>query len=75
MPILPKDTRISRAWGPGSKFIIDETAEVLRPSGRFPAVRLDEVAGCLKSRGKAKTLAQMRAGIAREVIRRRDRSR
>ena len=75
--ILPKDIRISRAWGPGTEFIIEETGDgiLLRPSGRFPAASLDEVAGCLRSKGKAKTLAQMDAAIAREVIRRHDRGR
>jgi hypothetical protein len=72
MPILSKDIRTSRPW---SKLIIEETGEVLRPSGRFPVTRLDEVAGGLRSGGKAKTLAQMHGAIARQVIRRRDRSR
>jgi AbrB family looped-hinge helix DNA binding protein len=75
--ILPKEIRTSRSWGPGTEFTIVETEDgiLLRPSVRFPKTRLDEVAGCLKYRGKAKTLAQMDAAIGREVVRRRDRGR
>jgi AbrB family looped-hinge helix DNA binding protein len=75
--ILPKDIRTSRAWGPGTELVVEETADgtLLRPSGRFPAASLEEVAGCLRSKGKAKTLAQMDAAIAREVSRRHDRGR
>jgi AbrB family looped-hinge helix DNA binding protein len=75
--ILPKEIRTSRSWGPGTEFTIVETEDgiLLRPSGRFPKTRLDEVAGCLKYKGKSKTLAQMDAAIGREVVRRRDRGR
>jgi hypothetical protein len=44
----------------------------LRPTGRFPDADLAEVAGCLRSKGKSKTPAQMRAAIGREVMRRQD---
>ena len=72
--ILPKDIRTARAWGPGTEFTIEEfdNGILLRPATRFPATRLDEVAGCLRSKKKAKTIAQMHAAIGREVIRRRD---
>jgi AbrB family looped-hinge helix DNA binding protein len=75
--ILPKDIRTARAWGPGTEFTIEETEEgiLLRPAGHFSAVHLDEVAGCLRSKGRAKTPAQMNVAIGREVIRRRDRGR
>jgi AbrB family looped-hinge helix DNA binding protein len=72
--ILPKEIRTSRAWGPGTEFTIEETKDgiLLRPSGRFPATRLDEVVGCLRSKERAKSIAQMDAAIGRELIRRRD---
>ncbi len=75
--VLPKAVRTSRAWGPGTKFIVEETGDgiLLRPAGRFPEADLDEVAGCLRSKLKPKTLAQMRNAIGREVIRRYDRGR
>jgi AbrB family looped-hinge helix DNA binding protein len=72
--ILPKSIRTARAWGPGTEFTVEETGEgiLLRPAGRFPAADLDQVAGCLRSKAKRKTSAQMHAAIEREVIRRRD---
>ena len=75
--ILPKEIRTARAWGPGTEFTIEEIDDgiLLRPAARFPAARLDEVAGCLSSKRKPKTLAQMHAAIKREVVRRRDRGR
>jgi len=75
--VLPKNIRASRAWAPGTEFIVAETADgiLLRPAGRFPTTDLDDVAGCLRSRRKAKTSAQMRGAIEREVVRRHDRGR
>jgi AbrB family looped-hinge helix DNA binding protein len=75
--ILPKNIRVSRAWGPGTEFTVEETGEgiLLRPAARFPAADLGEVAGCLRPKGKSKTPAQMRAAIGREVMRRHDRGR
>lgn len=75
--ILPKDIRTARAWGPGTEFTIEETEDgiLLRPSGRFRPTHLNEVAGCLRYQGKAKTLSQMDAAVSREVARRHDRGR
>ena len=75
--ILPKNIRTSRAWVAGTKFNVEETPEgiLLRPAGRFPETSLDDVAGCLRSIGKPKTLDQMKTAIAREVRRRHDRGR
>jgi AbrB family looped-hinge helix DNA binding protein len=77
--VLPKGIRISRAWAPGTEFIVEESDDgvLLRPAPRFRDTDLDEVAGCLRSdsRGRArksKTPARMRAAIGREVTRRRD---
>jgi len=75
--ILPKKIRTSRAWVPGTEFTVEETGDgvLLRPTGRFPETSLDQVAGCLRSQRKSKTVAQMHAAIRREVIRRHDRGR
>lgn len=75
--ILPKGLRESRAWGPGTEFIVEETKEgvLLRPARRFPRTTLDQVAGCLKYKGKPKTLAEMDAAIGLAVKRRHDRGR
>ena len=75
--VLPKGIRASRAWGPGTEFTVEETANgiLLRPAARFPGTDLEEVAGCLRSDRKSKTPTQMRAAIGREVVRRHDRGR
>ena len=75
--VLPKTVRTSRAWGPGTEFIVEEAGDgiLLRPSGGFNEADLDQVAGCLRSKRKSKTFAQMRAAAAREVTRRHDRGR
>jgi AbrB family looped-hinge helix DNA binding protein len=75
--VLPRNIRASRAWAPGTEFTVEETGEgvLLRPVGRFPEADLEEVAGCLRSKGKSKTPAQMRTAIAREVMQRHDRGR
>ena len=75
--VLPTAIRISRAWGPGTEFTVEETGDgvLLRPAGRFPAARLDEVAGCLRSGRRPGTPARMRAAVGREVNRRHDRGR
>jgi AbrB family looped-hinge helix DNA binding protein len=75
--VLPKTIRAARAWAPGTEFTVEETGDgvLLRPAARFPDADLAEVAGCLRSKRKPKTPAQMRAAIGREVMRRHDRGR
>jgi AbrB family looped-hinge helix DNA binding protein len=75
--ILPKNIRTSRAWVPGTEFTVEETGDgvLLRPTGRFPETSLDQVAGCLRPKRKAKTVEQMHAAIRAEVTRRHDRGR
>ena len=75
--VLPKTIRASRAWAPGTEFTVEETPDgiLLRPAAGFPEVDLDQVAGCLRSKRKSKTLAQMNSAIGHEVMRRHDRGR
>jgi len=75
--ILPKAIRDARTWGPGTEFTVEEIGDgiFLRPAERFPGANLEEVAGCLRSKGRSKTPAQMRTAISREVTRRHDRGR
>ncbi|MBZ5593744.1 MAG: AbrB/MazE/SpoVT family DNA-binding domain-containing protein [Acidobacteriia bacterium] len=75
--VLPKNIRVSREWVPGTEFTVEETRDgvLLRPAARFSKTVLEEVAGCLRSKRKSKTPAQMRAAIGREVMRRHDRGR
>ena len=75
--ILPKAIRSARSWPPGTEFAVEETRDgvLLRPIGQFPETRLQEVAGCLRWKGKPRTISQMNRAIAREVGKRRDRGR
>jgi AbrB family looped-hinge helix DNA binding protein len=75
--ILPKAIPDSRAWGPGTEFTVEETGGgiLLRPAAQFPDTKVEEVAGCLRSRRKPKTPGQIRAAIDLEVMRRHDRGR
>lgn len=75
--VLPKSIRASRSWGPGTEFTVEEIGDgiLLRPAGRFPATDLDQVAGCLRFRGRPKTERQMRDAIGQEVVSRHDRGR
>jgi AbrB family looped-hinge helix DNA binding protein len=75
--ILPKIIRTSRAWAPGTEFTVEDTGDgiLLRPAGAFPETNLDQVAGCLRSKRRPPTPAQMRSAIGREVMRRHDRGR
>jgi AbrB family looped-hinge helix DNA binding protein len=75
--ILPKSIRDSREWQAGTEFTVEETSDgvLLRPAGRFPAIALDEVVGCLRFKGAPKTPAQMRDAIGAQVMRRHGRGR
>ena len=72
--ILPKSIRSSRDWRPGMSFIVEETGDgvLLRPAGRFPKTGLEDVAGCLRTKRKARSLERMNTAISREVLRRHD---
>ena len=75
--ILPKAVRDFHHWGPGTDFVVEDTADgvLLRPlkSGRI--VQVEDVAGCLKGEGPSLTLEAMDAAIEAEVQVRRDRGR
>lgn len=71
--ILPKAIRESRRWPPGTKLIVEETADgvLLKVSTIFPETDIDAVAGSLKRPGRrAVTLKEMDDAIAREAKRR-----
>jgi AbrB family looped-hinge helix DNA binding protein len=75
--VLPKSVRTAHAWGPGTVFAVEETRDgiLLRPARLFPKTTLDQVVGCLRYKGKAKTLKEMDDGIRRAVMERHDRGR
>ena len=75
--VLPKAMRTSRAWGPGTKFLVEETGDgiLLRPAGRFSGSRSRASRRLSATKRKSKTPAQMGTAIRREVVRRYDRGR
>ena len=70
--ILPKAVREHRNWLPGTRLVVEETAEgvVLRPAARFPATAPAEVFALLPSSGGPRTIEEMDAGILAEAPRR-----
>jgi AbrB family looped-hinge helix DNA binding protein len=75
--VLPKSVRDARSWEPGTEFAVDETPEgiLLRPLRPFPPTSIADVFGCLKYKGRAKTLRQMEKAIAKGLRARHDRGR
>lgn len=70
--ILPKSVRDSQDWDAGTEFTVEAVSDgiLLRPIKRLPVTTLDQVAGCLRKTGKAKSTAQMNAVIGSEINRR-----
>ena len=75
--ILPKAVRAARNWEAGTEFAVEEVpgGVLLRPLRPFPPASFDEVFGCLKYKGPAKTLGQIENAIAKGVRERHDRGR
>ncbi len=75
--ILPKSVRDARNWEPGTEFAVEEVPDgvLLRPVRPFAATALNDVFGCLRYRGRAKSLRQMERAIAKGVRERHDRGR
>jgi len=70
--ILPKAVRQAHGWPPGTEFSVEEFQDgvLLRPLRLFQPTRLEDVFGCLRHEGPAKTLQEMEEAIAEEVRRR-----
>ena len=75
--ILPKSVRDAHHWKPGTKFVVEPVSEgvLLRPLKLFKPARFEDVFGCLRYRGKPKTLAEMERAIAKAVAERHARGR
>ena len=65
--VIPKPIRDRRHWHEGQVLEVIETEQglVLQEGKLFPDTRLEDLAGCLKYKGKAKTLEEMEAAIAK----------
>ena len=76
--ILPKAVRDDLQWGPGTRLVLEQTADgvVLRAVATpFAPTKPDDVFGSLAYRGAPKSIEQMDAGIAAEARRRHARGR
>ncbi len=75
--ILPKAVRDAHHWEPGTDFSIEDTGDgvLLRPLKTAQPTRLDDVVGCLRVKGPARTIKAMDAAIGGELRARRDRGR
>jgi len=75
--ILPKSVRDAQHWVPGTEFSVEAVGDgvLLRPLKSVAHSRLEDVAGCLRVTGPARTIAEMDAAIVAELRRRRDRGR
>jgi AbrB family looped-hinge helix DNA binding protein len=73
--ILPKAIRQRRRWEPGTRLLVEETAEgvLLKPASVGPRTRPEDVFGSLPYSGKPKTIKEMNASILAEAKRRHDR--
>jgi len=71
--VLPKSIRDAQKWRPGTQFSVEQVngGVLLKPVRPFPPTKLEDVAGCLKYKGRPKTMAEMDQAIAKEVRRRR----
>ncbi len=68
--IIPKPVRTAHHWNPGDRLVVEDTPDgvLLRPASPFERTTLDDVAGCLKWNGPAKTLREMEEGIAKGAL-------
>ena len=75
--ILPKAVRESRHWRAGTEFSVEpvEGGVILRPLRPFPPKAVEEVMGCLKYKGKRKSVREMDQSISRGIRERHARGR
>ena len=67
--IIPKSLRAKHDWPVGTVFEIEDLGDriILKAIRRFPASKMEDVAGCLAYDGPAKTLEQQEDAIIREA--------
>jgi AbrB family looped-hinge helix DNA binding protein len=75
--ILPKAIRDERQWPAGTRLVVENTPDgvLLSAQPAFAPTRSRDVFGSLRFEGKAKSIAQMNAGIVAEAKRRHARNR
>ena len=69
--ILPRAIRERRKWGAGTRLSIEDTPDgvLIKPLPLFKPTTMDEIVGCLKYDGPAKTIEEMNEGVLEEARR------
>lgn len=69
--IIPKAFRSSHQWEPGLELMVIDTGDglLLKPKAPFPPTKLSDVAGILKSKGPAKSEAEIKAALTQDLKR------
>ena len=67
--IIPKPLRNAHHWEVGQELIVVDLGDgiLLKPKTPFPVSDIDDVASCLKFKGKAKTLDDMELAIKKGI--------
>ena len=67
--IIPKPLRIAHHWVAGQELVVVNLADgiLLKPKAPFAETDINDVASCLKFKGKAKTLDDMELAIEKGI--------
>jgi AbrB family looped-hinge helix DNA binding protein len=67
--IIPKPLRTAHHWEVGQELIVVDLGDgiLLKPKTPFPLTDIDDVASCLKFKGKTKTLDDMERAIKKGI--------
>jgi len=67
--IIPKPLRTAHHWEAGQELIVIDVGDgvLLKPKTPFPESNINDVASCLKYKGKAKTLEEMDDAIKKGI--------
>jgi AbrB family looped-hinge helix DNA binding protein len=68
--IIPKSVRAARGWEAGQALVVIDCADgvLLKPAAPFPETLIEEVGGCLRFKGEAKSLKDMEDAIRRGAL-------
>ncbi len=67
--IIPKPLRTAHHWKTGQELVVVDVGDgiLLKPKTPFEETNIDDVASCLKFKGKTKTLDDIEAAISEGI--------
>ena len=70
--ILPKTVRQAHDWPPGTEFTVEDVDDgvLLRPLKPGRPARVEDLYGCLRHEGRARTIDEMNDAVTAEIRRR-----